>query len=160
MKLAVVCLAVGLAAGSGAAALAASVGQPVPIETRARGAQKVFVAAVQDVQARFAINEFGDQLIVSDLTLLVEETLKGPRERTVVVAVEGGTVGELTLEVSDMPVMQKGQRAVFFVDLTAAGEHRPHGRGQGIVVLDALDRAPDAGSTLADVRRRVQGALR
>jgi hypothetical protein len=160
MKKAVVCLAAGLVLGPAAAGLLASIGPGVPIETRARGAQSVVVAAVEQVQARFALNEFGDRLIVSDVTLRIEETLKGPRIGSAVVVVEGGTVGELTLEVSDLPAMHPGQRALFFLDRAPAGDHRPHGRGQGIVLLDARNRVTDSTVTLADLRRQIQSALR
>ena len=60
---------------------------------RARGAGRVVVAQVVDVQSRFGTNRFGDQLILSTLVLDVEETLKGPAGRTLNVEIEGGTVG-------------------------------------------------------------------
>ena len=52
-------------------------GQPVTIEERARGAERVVVATVTDVSSRYERNEFGDELIVSRATLALEEVLKG-----------------------------------------------------------------------------------
>jgi len=45
-------------------------------------------------------------LIVSTVVLDVVETLKGPAAPTLNVSVEGGTVGDLTLTVSDLPSLQ------------------------------------------------------
>ena len=74
------------------------------------------VAQVVDVQSRFATNRFGDQLIVSTVVLDVAETLKGQAARTLNVEIEGGTVGDLTLKVSDLPSFRPGDRAMFFLD--------------------------------------------
>jgi hypothetical protein len=105
------------------------------LEARAKGAQVVVVASVTDVQSRFVANESGDQLIVSQVTLNVEESLKGNERKQLTMQIEGGTVGDLTLRVSDMPAMAKGERAVIFLDQTASGVLVPHRRGLGVLKL-------------------------
>src|SRR5687768_578668 len=143
---------------TGAIAARAEVGQPADVASRARGAGKVVVARIVDVRAQFETNRFGDQLIVSHAVLEVLETWKGAPEATMTVAVEGGTVGDLTLKVSDLPSVSEGDRAVFFLD-AGAREHTPHGRGRGIMKLTDSNRVDGTTLTLDEVRQQVRGAL-
>jgi hypothetical protein len=133
--------------------------QTAAIDSQAREARKVLIAKVATVKSRFEINQFGDNLIVTDMLLEVEETMKGAASTAVEATIEGGTVGEVTLAVSDIPAMRVGDRAVFFLDEAPAGRHVPHKRGLGILKIDGSDRvSPDM--TLADVRRAVRAAIR
>ena len=138
---------------------AAEVGPPIDVARQARGAGKVVVARVSDVRAQVESNQFGDQLIVSHAVLEVLETLKGAPLAVENVAVEGGTVGDLTLKVSDLPTLQEGDRAVFFIDSANDGTNRPHDRGRGIMKLDASDRVAGSSLSLEDVRQGVRSAL-
>jgi hypothetical protein len=140
--------------------VAASSGPPVSIETRARGAQRIVVGTIVDVHSRFQANEFGDRLIVTEAVVEVVETLKGPPSTMLSMTVEGGTVGELTLHVSDMPAVSRGERAMLFLNGTPAGTHTPHGRGLGVLKLDAAGRVADSADTLADLRGRIRSALK
>ena len=137
----------------------AEVGPPVDVASRARGAGKVVVARILDVRAQFETNQFGDQLIVSHAVLEVIETLKGAPQATLNVAVEGGTVGDLTLKVSDLPSLTAGDRAVFFLDGTSDGGNRPHDRGRGIMKLTDANRVDGSTLSLDEVRQQVRGAL-
>ena len=140
--------------------LSASMRTPVDIGTRARGASRIVVASVVDVQSTFGVSPHGDQLIVSNARLQIEETLKGPFADSLNLTVEGGTVGDLTLRVSDMPTLEAGERAVFFLDpTTTSGGYLPHLRGLGILKLDTTDRIRGANLTLADVRRMVHAVV-
>lgn len=156
MKRALVLLVVCL----GSVSASASTGRPLDVNARARAAQKVAIARVSDVEpGRFAVNEFGDRLIVTRVWLDVEETLKGPHLPVVAIDLEGGSIGDLTLHVSDMPVLRRGDRAVFFMDVRGDA-HVPNGRDHGVLTLDQTERVIGHGLTLADVRARVQGAQR
>ena len=139
--------------------VAAEVGPPTNLPVAARGAGRIVVAKVADVHARFASNKFGDQLIVSSARLEVVETLKGAPTTQVALEIEGGTVGDLTLRVSDLPLLQTGDRAVFFLDASGDGPMAPHGRGRGILRLLADDRVEGADLNLTEVRRQVRAAL-
>jgi len=140
------------------ATLSAAVGPPVTVQARAKGAQKVVIATVEDVQSTFAVNGFGDRLIYSSVRLRVNETLKGARADAVTVTLEGGTVGDITLAVSDMPSMKAGERAVMFLDATESGGHLPHGRGLGVLQLDSTNHVRGTSLSLDDVRTMVQAA--
>jgi hypothetical protein len=102
-----------------------------------RGAEQVVVGTVEEVTAQFGLNEYGDQLILSTVTLSVRESLRGEAAATVRFALEGGTVGELTLEVSDLPTLKRGDRGVFALRRSRAGQGWvPNGRALGILLMD------------------------
>jgi len=126
---------------------------PVPLAERARGAERVVVGRVTTVEPMWRINEFGDRLIVSVVTVAVDETLRGPAQPTVTVEVEGGTIGDLTLHVSDLEPVATGERVVFYLARNARGVFVPHLRGQGLLKLDRSDRVRGSTVTLADIRR-------
>jgi hypothetical protein len=146
-----------LCCGLLASALAASAGQttPVPLAERARGAELVVVGRVAGVRSVWQVNEFDDRLIVSIVRVAVNETLKGQASPTLDVEVEGGTIGELSLHVSDQTSFSPGDRAVFYLKRNARGTLIPHLRGQGLLKLDASDRVPGSSLTLGEIRRQV-----
>ena len=135
----------------------AEVGPPTDLAAHSRGAGKVVVARISAVHSAFATNRFGDQLIVSNAVLEVLETLKGAPQAVTTVTVEGGTVGDLTLRVSDMSELKEGERAVFFLDADGGG-NVPHGRGRGILKLDDNDKVKGSAVTLEQVKDAVRGA--
>lgn len=139
------------------ATLQAATDSPAEVSEHAKGAKKVVVATVTEVESSFDVNDYGDRLIVSAVSFQVDETLKGNRDAGGVVTVEGGTVGDLTLSVSDMPRMVKGDRAVLFLNDSPKGGHVPHGRGHGLLKLDGDDRVPGTPLTLDDIRAAVKG---
>ena len=98
-------------------------GQPrADLRERIRGAERVVVGVVTNVNPVFQENEFGDQLIVSRTTVAVEETLKGPANLTTVeIEVEGGTIDGLSLAVSDVEPVALGDRGVFMLRLRRPG---------------------------------------
>jgi hypothetical protein len=96
---------------------------------------------------------------VSTAVVEVEETLKGAAATTLQVEVEGGTVGDLTLKVSDLPSLAPGERAILFLDNGNGNVQRPHERGRGILKLSREDRVDNSDITLADVRRLVRAAI-
>ena len=140
-----------------ASTVRAEVGPPTDLAAHSRGAGKVVVARISAVHSAFATNRFGDQLIVSNAVLEVLETLKGAPQAVTTVTVEGGTVGDLTLRVSDMSELKEGDRAVFFLDADGLG-NVPHGRGRGILKLDDNDKVKGSTLTLDQVKDAVRGA--
>ena len=136
-----------------AAQAAAASGVPVSIPDRVRGSEQVVVATVSDLRASYETNEFGDQLIVSHVRLQVNERLKGQTGTTVDVDVLGGTIGDTTMDVSSEPRVNRGDRAVFFLERNAHTVRLvPHLRGQGILMLDANDRVKGTSLDLNTIR--------
>ena len=134
------------------------VGPSPDIANRTRGAARVVLGRVLDVQSRFETNRFGDQLIISTLLVEVSETLKGRQAAMASVVIEGGTVGDLTLRVSDLPSMKAGDRAVFFLDAGTGGVEQLHDRGRGVLKVTSDDRIEGATVSLADIRRSILAA--
>jgi hypothetical protein len=131
-------------------------GMSVPLAERSRGSERVVVGRVAAVNSVWQTNEFGDRLIVSIVNVVVDETLRGSSAPSVDVEVEGGTIGDLTLNVSDLEPMAPGDRAVFYLTRNRRGAFVPHLRGQGLLKLDRAGRVRDSALTLADIRRAAQ----
>jgi hypothetical protein len=139
-----------------ATSISASIDAPVDIPERGKGADRVVVATVLTVAPAVERNAFGDQVIVSHTQLLVEETVKGDGPQLVALDVEGGTVGNLTMRVSDMELVGSGDRAVFFLRKHPSGRFVPHLRGLGILKLDRENRVLRSSLTLRDIKNLVQ----
>jgi hypothetical protein len=133
----------------------------VPSAERARGAEQVVVGHVSSVTSAWRDNDFGDRLITSILHVVVNETVKGASQQSVDVEVEGGTIGSLTLRVSDLDTFARGDRAVFYHKHNRRGALIPHLRGWGLQKLDAAEHVSGTALTLDQVRRDVRaGAAR
>jgi hypothetical protein len=152
MRAGLLCIAVLVSAST-----ITAVGPPTNVEARAKKAKKVVVATVTDVDSSFSTNRFGDQLIVSRVTVNVEETLKGQHADVVALTVEGGTVGDLTLRVSDLPEFRRGERAVLFLD-GDFNDHQPTDRGDGVLKLDSAENVFGTNVSLDTIRRSVRAA--
>jgi hypothetical protein len=147
-------LAVALALTTGLSQ--ASIQQTQTVDERIRGAERVVVATVRNVAPAWRENQFGDRLIVSRLELSVSETLKGTNETTAWMDMEGGTLDGLTLRVTDLPTLEPGERAVFFLEPDSRGVFTPHLRGEGILTLDDRDVVRGTSTTLSDIRGRAR----
>ena len=116
-------------------------------------ADQVVVGQVTAVEPSWRTNVHGDQLIVSRAWVRTEETLKGKAAIEVPVEIEGGSIGDLTLKVSDMPMLQRGDRAVFLLKRGAAGELVPHRRGEGILRVEPDGEVRAVGMRLDQIRQ-------
>ncbi len=123
--------------------------------SRARGAERVVVGTIDRVVPMVVQNQHGDQLIVSRTTVVVEEVLQGSPTQMLTVDIEGGTLGDLTLEVSDMPSVKLGDRGIFFVRPSAGGSHVLHRRGEGLLRLRQNEVIDRPGLTLDSIRRQL-----
>lgn len=130
-------------------------GRGLPPADRVRDAERVIVGQVVSTQPVWRTTEHGDRLIVTVVHVAATETLKGAPASAVDVEVEGGTIDNLTLKVSDLPTFAAGDRAVFALRRTASGALVPHQRGDGLMKLDRSDRVPGANFSLSDVRSAV-----
>jgi hypothetical protein len=96
--------------------------------------------------------------IVSDVTIAVEETLKGRVTRTLTTEILGGRVragteNELSMGSSSIEIPQEGDRIVLFLD----GANRPtKTHGESLLQLDANDHVRGSNKTLADIRLEVK----
>jgi hypothetical protein len=128
----------------------------VPLTERARGAEQVVIGRVSSVTPVWRDNDFGDRLITSIVHVNVDETLKGASQPSMDVEVEGGTIGTLTLRVSDLEQLAAGDRAVFYLIHNRRGVFVPHLRGLGLQKVDGSGRIRGTSVTLDQVRRDVR----
>ena len=131
--------------------------QMATLEERVAGADSVVVATPRAIAPEWRQNQFGDRLIVSRIQLEVHETMKGSSAPTVWLEVEGGTLDGFTLQVSSLPLIREGERAVFMLDATSRGVHVPHLRGMGILKLDEYNVVRGTNLRLDEIRSRVRG---
>lgn len=125
----------------------------VPLTDRHRGAERVVVGRVAAVNPVWKENEFGDRLIISVVRVTIDETLKGQTQPSIDVEVEGGTIGTVTLRVSDLATFTPGERAVFYLTRDRRGSVVPYMRGQGLLKLEGGSRAASSEATLNEARR-------
>ena len=152
-RMAVRALALVACLGAGTVHTAASSGHIATLDERIEGSQKVVIASARSVSARWRENTYGDRLIVSRVLLDVEETVKGPATSNAIwMDLEGGTLDGFTLRVSDLPTVEPGERAVFFLDQNEDGTTTPHLRGQGILKLDSNNIVTGSSLRVDDIR--------
>ena len=123
------------------------------LNRRLQGAEQAVVGTVVDVRPFFHRNQYGDELIVSRMSVRVSESLRGTPQSVVAMDVEGGTLNGLTLNVSDLPELKRGDRGVFLLHKDPTGLNVPQGRGAGILLVGANDTILGSSLTLGDVRR-------
>jgi hypothetical protein len=73
-------------------------------------ATHILTGTVADVQSFYGANERGDQIILSRVKVKAAKWIKGDPSATVEFLVEGGSVGDIALRVSDIPEFEKGQQ--------------------------------------------------
>ena len=88
--------------------------EPPEFPALVSGADAIYRGRVTAVESR-RIDRPGRPLIRTYVTFAVERTLKGAEQAEVVLDFLGGTVGDLTLEVSDLPVFTVGDHNIVFV---------------------------------------------
>jgi len=142
---------------AGTTIISSSGGRPVDISERAHCAERVVVAVAMTVTPTWRTNSFGDRLIVSQVLLMVQETMKGATAGTLPMDLTGGTLNVVTLKVSSLPDLKPGERAIFFLDHEGSS-NVPYLKGLGILKLDQNNRVVDSSLQLADIRRMVQNA--
>jgi len=130
-------------------------------------ADRIVVGRVSRVRSRWTEWQGVGRIIATRCTLVVEETLGGRGEAAEAIDVEvpGGTVGDLTLVVSDAPALVDGERAVFFLVADGTdGLHRIYGLENGKLPLRGARIVSNPGlvsggsPTLDDVRRAAKSA--
>jgi hypothetical protein len=93
-------------------------GRVVPGETRAplvRAPHDRPTVTPKDLPAPISAGIKPGRLIVTQLTLVVEETIKGRAPATLILKVPGGTLNGTTLEIQGLPNFESGERYLLFL---------------------------------------------
>jgi hypothetical protein len=121
---------------------------PLKLDDLASRAESIVVGTVADVTPRF--ND-ARTLILSDVTVAVDETLAGAPVPYLTVTEYGGRVGDLELVVPGLPRFERGDRVVVFVCRDALGLPRTCGASQGrLRVVEGAGGVPHAVGMLGD----------
>jgi hypothetical protein len=86
---------------------------PLAWESLTRKSDRIARGSVRNLSCKAGTNEFGDELIYTDVYIGVTDALKGDRS-DFVLTIEGGTLDDVTLTVSDAPVFKIGEEVVVF----------------------------------------------
>jgi Matrixin len=70
----------------------------------------ILIGRVDEAEGFFGVNDRGDQLIFSRVRVKVERWIKGRDGNSIEFIVEGGSVGDLALKVSEYPEFSRGER--------------------------------------------------
>jgi len=103
----------------------------------------------------------GQRSIVTLVTFAVEKLHKGKAEAVITLQFLGGTVGQVTMDVAEMPRFRKGDRAVLFVENNGLAASPVIGFFYGRFPLRKTGPGPDEvlkynGEPLADVAEIAQ----
>lgn len=85
------------------------------IEQLKEKSSHIVVGKVKEVESFYATNAWGDKLIMSEVKLKVEKAIKGVAPDVVAFIVEGGTVGDVMLRVSNVPFFEEGDDFVVYL---------------------------------------------
>ena len=85
------------------------------IDKRAEEATNIVVGKIKQIKSFHATNKWGDNLIMSEVTLKVDKVQKGDKVEEVAFIVEGGTVGDIVLRVSSVPLFEEGEELVLYL---------------------------------------------
>jgi hypothetical protein len=111
------------------------------------------IGSVSETRASRRRSSHGDEIIVTTAVVRVSESLRGNAPAWVSLDVEGGTLNGVTLEVSDTPLLRRGDRAVFLIEQLPDRRYVPLRGGAGIFKLKPDDSLENLPLTLNDVRR-------
>jgi hypothetical protein len=104
-----------LTALMGASVLHGTTVIPPTFDELVNRAQVIFQGVVTDVRSQW-IGEGAQRSIVSYVTFKVEDAMKGNPGSTYTMRMLGGTVGDQTMEVTDSPKFNVGNRDILFVE--------------------------------------------
>ena len=102
----------------------------------------MIVATVCQAEARWDTNQLGDVLIFTRASLCLEPdgALKGSRRPEYVIDIEGGTVGDITLQLAHLPLLRVGDRALFLLERGHGNVYELAGDGLGFFQFDNSGR--------------------
>jgi hypothetical protein len=106
-------------------------GQPVDIQQLVQRAEVIVRGAVTRKEPRWV-----GRVLYTQYELDVQETLKGPARKNLLVSVVGGAMGNVELRVPGAPTIQAGDQMVFFgTPLAGSTTFTPLGTFDGIVPI-------------------------
>ena len=125
----------------------------VSLDTVIHGSDRIVRGRVVGLNSRRGTNEFGDDLIYTDISIETHETLKGDRSN-LLLTIEGGTVNGITLKVSDVPAFHPGDEVLLFTKKQGASNFLSFG-SQSKYSISASGLVLDNGTYYGDFKKNV-----
>ncbi|MCX6568291.1 MAG: matrixin family metalloprotease [Candidatus Aminicenantes bacterium] len=88
------------------------------VDPAERAASHILLGRVEGADGFYGVTERGDNLIYSRVRVKADKWLKGKNGNSVEFVVEGGSVGDVGLRVSDIPEFSKGQTVKLYLKKT------------------------------------------
>lgn len=85
------------------------------IDRRAEEATNIVVGKIKHVKSYYATNKWSDDLIMSEVTVKVDKTLKGEKQDEVTFIIEGGEFGDIVLRLSSVPLFKEGETVILYL---------------------------------------------
>lgn len=119
-------------------------------------ADLILIGVTENVRSRYETNEYGDDLIVSDVRIRPEEILKGRSDSSDIVLnnLIGGTVGNMSLGASHVPVFAQGERVSLFLKQERGGLRIIDGES-GKSRVNNFGQLPEMGISVEQLRSEV-----
>ncbi len=140
----------------------AALSRPFSIAELARQSDDIVHGRVMGLSAQWTDPQRG--LIETVAMLSIHETLKGAAfDSALLVHTPGGRIGDLTMIVSDQPVLRPGEDVLLFLTRQPGGEPGVFGGDQGAYVIVgqmAYNTAGQRSLPLGDLRQQIGQALR
>jgi len=99
---------------------------PVSLETLVKDSDRILRGKVVSLSYQAGTNEFGDELIFTNVSIRTIEAFKGDRS-DLVLTVEGGTLNGVTLAVSHAPEFRVGEEVLVFAKRELTTFKPPYG---------------------------------
>ena len=131
---------------------------PVTLEQLTHDSDRIIRGRVMSISSHKGANEFGDELIFTDVVVRADEALKGDRSQ-LKLTVEGGTVGGVTLAVSDSPQFRVGEEIVIFAKKDVS-TFRPTYRSQSKYTVSADGTVHPKGMPYDEFKKKILDAIR
>jgi len=85
------------------------------IDQLTKDASNIIAGKIKKIESFYETNKWGDTLIMSEVKLKVEKTIKGTLQDDVVFTVEGGRIGDVMLRVSNIPFFEEGDGIIVYL---------------------------------------------
>lgn len=116
---------------------------------------RIALGTVTGVTSSWNVNM---DFITTAVTVQVEQDIKGTGSNPLVVTLHGGSVGDITLTVSEMPEFEAGQRVVVFLGPFTGSDYQVVGLFQGkFTIVDGF--VQETGETEQDFLARIASYL-
>ena len=125
----------------------------VSLDTVIHGSDRIVRGRVVSLNCRRGTNDFGDDLIYTDISIETHETLMGDRSN-LLLTIEGGTVNGITLKVSDVPEFHPGDEVLVFTKKEGASNFLSFG-SQSKYSISTSGRIRENGVYYGDFKKNV-----